>query len=79
MLYELQQHYSTEHFGLQESMRNLKIERMRNAGVFADRDILIARAKKLQQRIEDLKGRLRKYESVEDQAFDQEPIIRENP
>jgi uncharacterized coiled-coil protein SlyX len=78
VLYELQQQYSVEHFGLQDSMRNLKIERMRNAGMFADRDIVIARAKALQARIRELKERLAKYESVEDRPFDREPIVREN-
>jgi len=78
-LYELQQHYSTEHFELQESMRNLKIERLRNAGMFGDRDILISRANKLQSRIRSLKSRLLKYEAVEDEHFDEAPIVRENP
>jgi hypothetical protein len=77
MLYELQQHYSSEHFSLHESMRNLNIERMRNAGMFADRDIILSRARLLQSRIMELKERLRKYESVEDQTFDQQPIVIE--
>lgn len=78
LLYDLQRNYSAEHFSFQESTRNLKIERMRNAGMFADRDILISRAKQLQQRIAGLKKRLRNYESVEDEVFDLEPIVREN-
>jgi hypothetical protein len=78
MLYELQQHYSVEHFSLHESMRNLSIERMRNAGMFADRDIILSRARLLQSRIMELKERLRKYESVEDQIFDQQPIVIED-
>lgn len=78
MLYELQQHYSVEHFSLHESMRNLSIERMRNAGMFADRDIVLSRARLLQSRIVELKERLRKYESVEDQIFDQQPIVIEH-
>jgi HPt (histidine-containing phosphotransfer) domain-containing protein len=78
LLYELQQQYSSEHFGLQESMRNLKIERMRNAGAFADRDILIARSNLLAQRIGELKERLRRYEAVEDRPFDSEPIVRQD-
>ncbi|MFY9739888.1 MAG: hypothetical protein WAK11_12695 [Candidatus Cybelea sp.] len=78
MLYELQKHYSVEHFSLHESMRNLGIERMRNAGMFADRDIVLSRAQLLQRRILELKERLRKYESVEDQIFDQQPIVIED-
>jgi hypothetical protein len=74
LLYELQRQYASEHFGLQESMRNLKIERLRNAGIFADRDILLQRAKELQLRISSLKERLRKYEQVEDLLFDDAPI-----
>jgi hypothetical protein len=77
LLYELQQHYSAEHFGFQESMRNLNIERLRNAGAFADRDVLIARAKLLQSRIQELKERLRRHEPVEEQEFDQSPILIE--
>ena len=56
-------------------MRNLKIERLRNAGAFADRDIIFQRAKELQARIERLKGRLRKYENIEDLLFDSAPIV----
>jgi chromosome segregation ATPase len=78
MLYELQKHYATEHFGFQESARNLKVERLRNAGMFADRDIIVARAKHLQQRIGELKERLARYEPVEDRPFDSNPIVREN-
>ncbi|HVA29574.1 MAG TPA: hypothetical protein VNF68_15435 [Candidatus Baltobacteraceae bacterium] len=78
LLYELQQQYSVEHFGLQGSMRNLNIERMRNAGMFADRDIVLSRAKLLQRRIAELKERLGKYEPVDEQAFDRDPIVREN-
>lgn len=77
LLYELQRHYSAEHFGFQESMRNLNIERLRNAGAFADRDILIARAKLLQRRIGELKERLGRYEAVDEQEFDQSPIVIE--
>lgn len=71
LLYELQRHYSAEHFDLQESMRNLKIERMRNAGIFADREIMLARARILRDRIDELKARLRKYEVVEECDCDQ--------
>lgn len=78
LLYSLQQQYATEHFNLQESMRNLKIERMRNAGLFADRDIILQRAKGLQERILDLKRRLRQYEDVEDVLFDESPIVAES-
>jgi hypothetical protein len=78
LLYSLQSQYSVEHFQLQESMRNLKIERMRNAGMFADREILIGRARKMQLRIRSLKQRLAKHEAVEDQHFDDAPIVIDN-
>lgn len=74
-LYEIERHYASEHFELQESMRNLKIERLRNAGAFADRDIISKRAKELQERIGQLKERLRKYGKVEDLLFDTTPIV----
>lgn len=77
-LYELERHYASEHFELAESMRNLKIERLRNAGSFADRDIILKRAKDLQARIAELKDRLRKYEDVEDQFFDRAPIVKDD-
>jgi len=77
LLYELQRQYASEHFDLQESMRNLKIERLRNAGLFGDRDIITHRAKDLQARIAALKERLRKYEVVEDAHFDEAPIVIE--
>lgn len=77
-LYELERHYASEHFELQQSMRNLNIERLRNAGAFADRDIILRRAKELQTRIAELKARLRKYEDVEDLLFDQTPIVAGN-
>jgi chromosome segregation ATPase len=76
LLYNLQQHYSSEHFDLQESMRNLNIERMRNAGAYADREIVLTRATDLQARIHALKERLRKHEPVEDLYFDDAPIVR---
>jgi hypothetical protein len=69
-LYELQRHYSSEHFALQESMRNLKIERMRNAGAFADRELLQSRGETVRERISELKARLLKYEPVEDRVCD---------
>lgn len=75
LLYELQRQYASEHFDLQESMRNLKIERLRNAGAFADREILLQRARELQLRISSLKGRLSKHEPVEDLLFDDAPIV----
>jgi hypothetical protein len=74
-LYEIERHYASEHFALQESMRNLNIERMRNAGAFADRDVILGRAKGLQSRIRELKTRLRKHEDVEDLLFDEAPIV----
>jgi len=73
-LYELQQHYSSEHFALQESMRNLKIERMRNAGAYAQLEWTMKRARALQSRIAELKARLRLHEAVEDEEFDTAPI-----
>lgn len=78
LLYELERHYASEHFALQESMRNLNIERLRNAGAFADRDIILRRAKELQARISELKARLRKHEHVEDLLFDEAPIVADN-
>ncbi len=77
-LYELQQHYSSEHFALQESLRNLKIERMRNAGAYAQLEWTMGRARSLQARIADLKNRLRRYEPVEDDDFDNAPIVVEH-
>lgn len=78
-LYALQQQYSTEHFTLYESMRDLKTERLRNAGAYASLDNILARAKQLQGRIEHLKSRLRQYEHVDDLYFDTEPIFIEDP
>jgi len=74
-MYDLERQYASEHFELQESMRNLKIERMRNAGAFADREIILDRARLLQARIAELKVRLQKHEQVEDLLFDTEPIV----
>jgi chromosome segregation ATPase len=73
-LYELERHYASEHFELQESMRNLKIERLRNAGALADRKLVLERMKHLQGRIAQLKDRLRRYENVEDVFVDEAPI-----
>lgn len=78
-LYALQQRYSTEHFSLYESMRDLKTERLRNAGAYASLDNILARATQLQERIEQLKSRLRQYEHVDDLYFDTEPIFIEDP
>ena len=75
LLYDLQRVSSSEHFRLHEAMRNLNIERMRNAGAFADRDVILDRAHQLQKRIGDLKKRLSKYESVEGMLFDEGPVI----
>lgn len=77
-MYELERHYASEHFQFQESMRNLNIERLRNAGAFADREIILRRAKELQARIGELKARLRKHEHVEDLLFDEAPIVADN-
>lgn len=65
LLYEVQKHYSSEHFGFQESMRSLKIERMRNAGASGERDLLMRQANTLRRRIEELEKRLGRYEAVE--------------
>ncbi len=77
LLYELQRHYASEHFELHESMRNLNIERLRNAGAFADREIILRRAEELQARIRELKARLRNYEDVADLLFDEAPIVHD--
>jgi chromosome segregation ATPase len=77
-LYDLERQYATEHFELAESMRKLKIERLRNAGALADRDLILQRAKDLQLRIAQLKGRLRNYEEVDDLLFDRAPIVAED-
>jgi len=77
-LYELQQHYSSEHFALQESMRNLKIERMRNAGAYAQLESAMKRARGLQRRIAELKNRLRAHEAVEDEELDERPLVVEH-
>jgi chromosome segregation ATPase len=78
LLYTLQQQYSTEHFSLYESTRDLKAERMRNAGAYAGLDTILSRARELQSRIRDLKGRLRRHEAVEDRHFDDAPILIED-
>jgi chromosome segregation ATPase len=77
LLYELQQLYSSEHFALQESMRDLKIERMRNAGAYAQLNTTMERARALQARVADLKTRLRRHEAVDDAEFDAKPILIE--
>lgn len=77
-LYALQQQYSTEHFTLYESMRDLKTERLRNAGAYASLDTILMRARQLQDRIHDLKIRLCRHEDVEDLYFDTEPIFIED-
>ncbi|HTV93109.1 MAG TPA: hypothetical protein VMG98_10355 [Verrucomicrobiae bacterium] len=78
-LYELQQHYASEHFQLQRCMRDLKIERMRNAGAFGALYTTMERARTLQARIAKLKDRLRQFEPVEDEHFDTEPIRIQEP
>jgi chromosome segregation ATPase len=78
-LYDLQRQYSTEHFNLYESIRDLKTERLRNAGAYASLDNILVRAKQLQERIAHLKARLRQHEAVEDLYFDTEPIFIEDP
>ena len=69
-LYRLQQRYSSEHFDFQETMRNLKIERMRNAGIRAARDVVLRRCGALAQRAAGLKARLRRYEDVSSEEID---------
>ncbi len=76
-LYVLQRQYSSEHFEYAESMRNLNIERMRNAGAYASQDIMISRYRSLQARIAELKRRLRAHEIVEDMHEDDAPIVVE--
>ena len=78
-LYELQQHYASEHFELQRCMRDLKIERLRNAGAFGALTTTMERARALQARIAKLKDRLKQYEAVENEHFDTEPIQIEKP
>jgi hypothetical protein len=78
-LYALQQHYASEHFELQRCMRDLKIERMRNAGAFGALSTTMERARALQARIGKLKDRLRQFEPVEDEHFDTEPIRIQEP
>ncbi len=73
-LYELQQLYSSEHFALQKCMRDLKTERLRNAGAYGQLENVIDRMRELQVRIAELKVRLRRYESVEDTYLDTESI-----
>lgn len=73
-LYELQKRYASEHFALQEAMRDLATERRRNAGAYAGVEILLDRARVLQARIAELKERLREHEAVEDQRIDTAPL-----
>ncbi|MHB8146824.1 MAG: hypothetical protein ACYDGM_06115 [Vulcanimicrobiaceae bacterium] len=75
LLYDVQQQYASEHFKLREAMRDLKTERMRNAGLFGDRDAILERADMLLRRIADLKARLERHEPVEDEWFDDQPIV----
>ena len=79
LLYETQQQYSSEHFEFQRCMRDLKIERLRNAGAFASLETTMSRARELQARIRALKARLRHYETVGDEHFDETPIRIEQP
>lgn len=74
VFYSLQQRYSSEHFDLQEAMRNLKIERLRNAGIQAAQDIVLHRYGLLRERVSDLKVRLRNYEDVVDEEIDEATI-----
>ena len=76
-VYELQQHYASEHFALQEAMHDLQTERLRNAGLHGQVKTTLERAQSLQTRIDELKTRLRAYEPVVDEFFDAEPIVIE--
>lgn len=76
-LYDLQQHYASEHFSLYEHTRNLTIERLRNAGAYSQVRATLERSALLQQRIKVLKTRLRKHEPVDDWEFDERPILIE--
>jgi hypothetical protein len=78
-LYTLQRQYSSEHFEYAESMRNLNIERMRNAGAYAAQDIVLSRYQSLQARIAELKARLRAHEHVDDLYEDDAPIVLDEP
>jgi chromosome segregation ATPase len=78
-LYALQQHYSSEHFRLAESMRNLRTEEMRSAGARAQSDVVLQRYRNLQDRIALLKARLRRHEEVEDAYFDAAPLVVKLP
>ena|SRR5579863_5855501 len=78
-LYTLRRQYSTEHFGYAESVRNLNIERMRNAGAYAAQDIMLSRYQSLQARIAELKRRLRTHEHVDDLYEDDAPIVLDEP
>jgi len=75
LLYDVQQQYASEHFKLREAMRDLKTERMRNAGLFGDRDAILERADMLLRRIAELKRRLKDHETVADEWFDDQPIV----
>jgi chromosome segregation ATPase len=70
VLYGLQQRYASEHFELQEAMRNLKIERLRNAGIHAAHAIVLHRYGVLRERVADLKARLQNYEQVDYEDID---------
>ncbi|MGH7706706.1 MAG: hypothetical protein ACREM6_02080 [Vulcanimicrobiaceae bacterium] len=48
---------------------------MRVAGANAGRNIILQRCRALQDRIAELKARLRGYENVEDWHFDDAPIV----
>lgn len=78
LLYEIQRQYSSEHFQLQQCMRDLRTEQLRNAGAYALLETTMSRARELQARIGWLKTRLRRHESVEDEYFDDAPIRLEH-
>ncbi|MGP6158888.1 MAG: hypothetical protein ACLPYS_15510 [Vulcanimicrobiaceae bacterium] len=77
LLYATQGQYATEHFKLAEVMRELRTEQMRLAGTRAESDVVRHRYESLQSRIARLKERLRKHEPIEDEHFDQAPLVCE--
>lgn len=77
-LADLQSQYEDEHARLQQSLNDLHGERVRNTGLFLNRDLAISQAKLLQARVGQLKERLAKYEEVADGPFDRVPIVLEN-
>jgi hypothetical protein len=78
-LHALLRQYFSEHADYAESMRDLNIERMRNAGAYAAQDIVISRYQPLQARIAELRVRLRAHEHVDNLHEDDAPIVLDEP